>query len=370
MADFTAWSSGLFGFLSRKAKLQFFAAVFFTFAPPAVLYELASSPPSPWYRLAIWTAFSGMVAVGWAFSFVRSRKYLFLVIPASVLLPMMFGHVYWGRPMSDHTRIVSILCIALIALGYAFFIRFISDEGVTSLRLRTEMGLAQAIHANLVPPVALRTAQLEIHGVSSPTTEVGGDLMDVFESDGSMHLYLADVSGHGVPAGVFMAMIKSAIRIRLLEASPLDRLVRDLNEVMLQVVQPGMFATFACMRFHASRSVEYALAGHLPILHYRAASRNLARLENENAPLGILPMDDAHARGVDASSGDLFVLLTDGFTEVMDARQEEFGSERIETLIVENAGRPLAEIHTAILDAVRRFGPQQDDQTLLLVRIR
>jgi sigma-B regulation protein RsbU (phosphoserine phosphatase) len=73
---------------------------------------------------------------------------------------------------------------------------------------------------------------------------------------------------------------------------------------------------------------------------------------------------------VDAAPGDLFVILTDGLTEVFDRNGEEFGEARIERIVTEHAQRPLREIHDSILAAVRSFGPQTDDQTLLLARIR
>lgn len=365
------WLYEPFGFLSRRAKLEFFVAVFFTFAPIALLFDFVRPQRVPWYEVVLWASFSGLTAVGWALAFVRSIRILAMVIPISFALPILFGQRFWAFEESPPRLLLEVAaCIVLMALGYGFFIRFITTEGMASLRLRTEMNLAHEIHADLVPPIALRAPGAEVYGTSLPTTEVGGDLLDVLESDGKIHVYVADVSGHGVPAGVFMAMIKSAIRTPLLDGRALGDLVCDLNAVLVQVTRPTSFATFAALQFDREGTTEYALAGHLPVLHFESRSGTLRCLHNEHPPLGIVPGHPFTAGRVESSPGDLFFLYTDGLTEVMNGKQEEFGESRLKELITAHASRPLAEIHAAVLATVRAFGPQQDDQTLVLVRLR
>jgi sigma-B regulation protein RsbU (phosphoserine phosphatase) len=72
---------------------------------------------------------------------------------------------------------------------------------------------------------------------------------------------------------------------------------------------------------------------------------------------------------LDAAPGDLFVILTDGLTEVFDRREREFGLERMKALVAAHGDGPLDTLERRILDAVRAHGPQQDDQSLLLVRV-
>lgn len=117
-------------------------------------------------------------------------------------------------------------------------------------------------------------------------------------------------------------------------------------------------------------SAEYALAGHLPILHYRHRTRDIARLGMSQFPLGLMPGGVYVSQCVTYSSRDLFLMLTDGISEVPDDRDEEFGLARVEQLLIEHAEESLPRIWQLIVEQVRRHGPQQDDQTLLLVRIR
>ena len=364
------WEDELFGSLSARAKTVFFVAVFFTFAPIAILFDLGSRPRAAWFVTASWAVYSGLTAVGWALGFTLNRRLLALVVPLSALLPMLFGGEFWKLRSGSVAVIFEIAgCIALIAAGYVCFIHFIGNEGVTSLRLRTEMSLAKQIHADLVPPVALTTAHVHLFGASLPTTEVGGDLLDVVEVPGRTTIAVADVSGHGVAAGVLMAMIKSARRTRLLDDQPLAVQVSELNEMLVQVTRPTTFATFAAMRFDGADTVEIGLAGHLPIFHFDRAANRWNTLANEHPPLGIVPGHRFTARQVPVASGDLLVLYTDGLTEVFAADETEFGEDRLLAVLAAHSNDDVATIHAAAMDAVRAFGAQHDDQTLLVARV-
>ena len=234
--------------------------------------------------------------------------------------------------------------------------------------LEAEMTLARDIHATLVPPVNRTAPHLELFGKSLPSSAMGGDLLDVVESDGKTGVFVADVSGHGVKAGVVMGMVKSAVRTQLLAPTPLASLLNNLSQVLLQLDQPEMFVTLACMRFKDASTAEYSLAGHLPILHYRSQDRVIHQLCNQHVPLGMFANADYGSQTVTFTPGDLFVLLTDGLTEIENENGEEFGHRRIETLITEGATRPLAELYRLIMSTAGHFGRQIDDQTLLLVR--
>jgi serine phosphatase RsbU (regulator of sigma subunit) len=91
----------------------------------------------------------------------------------------------------------------------------VRKQGLRYFRVQTEIELAEQIHRSLVPPIARHASNHEFYGVSAPSGEMGGDLVDVVQCGNKRIAYLADVSGHGVPSGVLMAMVKSAIRMQL-----------------------------------------------------------------------------------------------------------------------------------------------------------
>lgn len=377
--------------LGWRARVLFFAAILFTFGSIGFIQDTTTvHSMAPWAYVIATALYGGLVAVAYAFAISVGRRFLPLAIGFHLLVPQ-FGFpalraalgmparstaralpliVPDALPVANRLQTDGILTMACIVLGYFFFIRLISGEGRKRLRLETEIALAQRIHANLVPPIERRTDRFEVFGRSEPSSEVGGDLLDVVERDDGLVLCVADVAGHGVSAGAFMGMVKSAIRMKLLASDALDSLLDDLNEVVCQVRRPEMFVTFAGLRFDASASAEVALAGHLPILRYRRASRTIDSIDNAHPPLGVVEHQRHTSARVRFETGDVFMVLTDGLTEVAPARGPQLGTSGIATAFLAQAERPLAEIYALILAAVRAHGPQTDDQTLLLVRIR
>jgi sigma-B regulation protein RsbU (phosphoserine phosphatase) len=138
--------------------------------------------------------------------------------------------------------------------------------------------------------------------------------------------------------------------------------------VLAELTDPGIFVTFAALRAEPGGRVSYALAGHLPLLHWRAATGHVERLENESLPLGVMPAVEFPTRRVSCDAGDLLVVLTDGLIEVVGADGRQLGLDGFERLLTGMAGRPVAELLVELVAEVRRIGPVGDDQTLLLVR--
>ena len=241
-------------------------------------------------------------------------------------------------------------------------------EGWRYVRTCTEIALARDIHRLLVPPIARRVGSFEFRGTSVPSGDVGGDLIDLVETDGRWIGYVADVSGHGVGAGLMMGMVKSAARTQLLAPRPLGELLDTLNVVLFDLKKPGMFVTFAGLQFDGTANLEFAVAGHLPILHYRSATSTLDELSTPQTPLAMFEGRQFCDSRIAFSPGDLFVILTDGLTEVFDRKDEEFGFDRFKALVAESASMPLDRLHDTLLAAVRGHGSQVDDQTLLLIR--
>ena len=362
-----------FDSLGRQSRLHIYSAVFCIFGAMGLIYCMALSKTVPWYGLITWFVYSGLVAVGWAYSFTSNIKFLYVLIPSSMVIPPvarhLFGYLPGEVPHSPYHGVVALVSIMALVGGYILFISFINREGTRTMRLVTEIRLAQQIHSRLVPPINQKVGRYEFFGRSDSSTEVGGDLIDVVEKDGRVGAFVADVSGHGVRAGVLMAMCKSAARMRLLSDDSLNGLMDDLNRVVMQVKEMDMFVTVACLQFDHGNTARFLLAGHPPILHYHKSTGKITELGSNYPPTGVVANLHHVQTDVAFETGDLFVLLTDGFLEVENKAGDQFGQERIETLIKSNASRPLTDIFDTVLKAVRDHGPQDDDQTLLLVRV-
>lgn len=324
-----------------------------------------------------WPIFGGAMAAG--ISAARIKKFR-LALPLWLVMVVVGGLAYRAAqasgllplPETLHRRVVfDAVGIWLgTGLGFRLLLSFVTTQGLDKVRIETELSLAHGIQATLVPTISFQNATLEVYGKSIPSAAMGGDLMDLIESEGSLLAYVADVSGHGLAAGQLMGMLKTAMRVSLQFQQHPVALLEGADRVLPAVKEPDMYATLALLRFDGSAQAEYALAGHIPILHYRDRSRDTVRLSMEQFPLGLFPGGCYASQRATYSSGDLFLMLTDGISEVPNDREEEFGLTRLEQLLIQCAAQPLAHIWELIMDGVRQHGRQQDDQTLLLIRVR
>jgi sigma-B regulation protein RsbU (phosphoserine phosphatase) len=270
--------------------------------------------------------------------------------------------------MQSRLNLDAIMIIVAIASGYACFVYVSIAEGRRYARVHAEMLLAAEIHGVLVPRIDTKIANFEFCGRSVPSSEVGGDLIDVFEHNRNWIAYIADVSGHGVAPGLVMGMVKSAARMQLSSAEKSETLLERLNSVLYPIKKPEMFVTFAYLAMNGEQ-LEFAMAGHPPILHYHAATKEISELECSNLPVGMFAGHKFLSGSLTSAPDDLFLLLTDGLLEVTNSKDEEFGLAGVKAVLLAHAANPLDEILTALLDAVDRHGRAADDRSLLLVRL-
>ena len=248
------------------------------------------------------------------------------------------------------------------------FLLFFQRESKRFFAAHTEIRLAAEIHRSLVPDLSLKTGEFELFGASFPSGAVGGDLVDVVADNNGWFAYVADVSGHGVPAGVLMSMTKSAVRMRLASRANDSALLSDMNNVLKPLLTSNMFVTFAYAAWNGGPDLAFSSAGHVPLLHCQALSGRIEKCSAANLPLGILP-DQRFASGrLHLDPGDILAIVSDGFTETFDSEGSEFGMTGIEEVVQGARNKELREISAELRSRVREYGKQIDDQTILLVR--
>jgi hypothetical protein len=362
-------------------RLKFlFLATFCSIGMVACLVDIMALGRKPFVEVFGWTVFTGSMAVVYLVSAIRAPRLLVLAPPLHILLSWP---VRWlldqltaassGPQIEVGVHTAAIACLLLSTLAFLFFLLFFYREGRLSIQLQTELALAHGIQRTLVPTVEIKSPSWEVYGVSLPSEKVGGDLVDVIpEIEGPALAYVADVSGHGLPAGILMGMLKTAVRTCMAEGPALPALLKRINQVLPAVKEPEMYATGAFLRLSqrvdGSSGVEFVLAGHPPILYFAAERGTVLRLGDGSVPLGLLPSAEYLSKKFQADSDDLLLIVTDGVLEVMDGNGNEFGIERVESLFAENRDKPLKTIASAIFEAVASWGKQSDDQTLLLAR--
>ncbi|HEX4020221.1 MAG TPA: PP2C family protein-serine/threonine phosphatase [Acidobacteriaceae bacterium] len=361
------------------------AAIFFLFSVVGFYVDLMYSGVLPYAVVLTIALYVGLNASLWFIVLSRlSMPYLVGLLVLQIFnAPINAGLASWMTRRFDLKPVPSELGIhfaatatlSAIILSYVCFLVYIRREGRESFRMRNELDLAHGIQKTLVPPVELHSSRFEIYGISRPSEKVGGDLVDALSLPGGDAIaYVADIAGHGLPAGILMGMLKTATRTALFDAEgrephrTLPVLLDRLNRVLPEVKEQHMYATFTGFRLGTDGSVFYALAASPPILQWHASGQTLSHTEQGQFPLGLLPVPSFDGERLEVASGDLLVVATDGILEVCNKLQEEFGVERLKQVIAANARVPLPELAKRILAAVREFGHQSDDQTILIVR--
>jgi phosphoserine phosphatase RsbU/P len=362
--------------LPMRSMGNFLAAGFITWCAVGFVIDLLLVNYQPLGRGFFWPIYFGTLGTAvFAARMKRTRlaPVLLLIAGAGLWLGVRIAFHSSASPdlEATHRRVVfdAIGILVGTILGYRLLVGFIWTEGLATVRMQTELALAHGIQATLVPTLSLQVDRFEVYGKSMPSTEMGGDLIDTVESDGTLLAYVADISGHGLAAGQLMGMLKTAIRVALQFRQEPVAVLESADRVLPAVKEANMYATLALLYFDGSSEAEYSLAGHPPILHYRAPTGDIARLAMEQFPLGLIPGGGYSSQRVSYSPRDLFLMMTDGISEVPNASDEEFGLDRLELLLRNNAAQPLPQLWELIMGEVNRHGVQQDDQTLLLLRV-
>lgn len=359
-----------------SSKVFFYAGVFCLWG--ALILTVNSTgfeSQSIWDVIKI-VVIAGGFAILWAYvATVRKYWYFAVLFPLQFLVNVLCWYGTTQHSLANdlpalrrRLLIDGWVEFTLIIAGYVLFLFFFGREGNRFFRTQTEVRLAGEIHGTLVPQKHLTIGAFEMFGSSVPSSEVGGDLFDIVQSNGTWHAYVADVSGHGVPAGMLMAMIKSAASMQLTKTQRPDHLLGDLNEVLQPVTSPANYLTFAYVSGKTNGEITFALAGHLPILHYQKQSKTILEHSDSNLPIGMFKDQAFTVSKLTLMPGDLIALITDGFTEVFDSEEREIGIEDFKSALASCAENTLPEIYRELRARTLRFGKQTDDQTMLLIR--
>jgi Stage II sporulation protein E (SpoIIE) len=361
----------------------FLGGVFFIFALTGIATDIFDAGRQPADKFIVNIIFAGCIAMTYAIAgFTLRQKFwiaFFPILAAQLFIGSLIAKYFPNNPTPTQMDSAAIAAfekrlavdgwaiIIATVIGYVCFLLLNIKEGRRYFRVQAEIELATEVHRILVPPIETRLGAWEFYGRSSPSGDVGGDLIDLAGDADNWVAYVADVSGHGVAPGVVMGMVKSAARMLLSSGDDATHLAPRLNEVIYPLKRPDMFVTF-CFLAKTREGLRLGVSGHPAILHFSARTNDVVQYEAANMPLGILPEGEFASTSIEAEPGSLFALYTDGFVECANAAGEEYGVQRLQAEFQKNGNRPLADIHTALVTSLRQHGVQFDDQSLLLIR--
>jgi len=241
------------------------------------------------------------------------------------------------------------------------------------LLVESELKIAKKIQESFLPKKMPSVEGLEAAAAMFTASQVGGDLYDLIGfGGGKMGVMIGDVTGKGVPASLFMAMVTSAFKSFALPAAAPEEVLSNLNSKLVRESSLSLFVTVFYSVFDMrARAMRYANGGHMPALYLGKGSPPRFLDVEEGVPLG-LEEGPYSAREVNLNEGDVFIFYTDGVTEAMNTRREQYGRERLVAVAEKNKGLSAKAILLSVEKDMRKFEPrsaQHDDITLIVIKV-
>jgi sigma-B regulation protein RsbU (phosphoserine phosphatase) len=262
-----------------------------------------------------------------------------------------------------------------LALEVARLTTAIGREMAQRERLNRELEIAMEVQEHLFPQRLPSVPGLDYCGRCRPAREVGGDYYDFLElPEGRLGIAIGDVSGKGIGAALMMASLEASLRAQASVCHDIAELMKRVNSLIYDASSASRYATLFYAEYDPrSRQLSYVNAGHNPplILRNPSADYQVLRLETGGPVIGILQQCYQQESFL-LEPGDLVVLFTDGVSESMNVRNEEWGEDRLIEFAKTCHGLPAFDVMTRILAAAEAFAvgaSQHDDMTLVVLRV-
>jgi serine phosphatase RsbU (regulator of sigma subunit) len=283
--------------------------------------------------------------------------------------------VEYGFVKEDLELITTFADQAAVAIDNSRLIRELIDKE----RLQQELLVAQKIQLRLLPQSQPTLNGFQIDGVSYPAYEVGGDYFDyvqIGDSNTTIGIIIADVSGKGTSAAFYMAELKGIMQslARIYPNSPKEFLCKA-NETIARGLEK---ASFISALYGIVDTVEGVLhlsnAGHCPAIVVQGDDAKLVKMKGLALGLdkGSLFSQHVSETRIELSVGDVVVFYTDGVIEAVDKHEEQFGYERLMDVARRSRQKSASEIKNDIFNAVNFFtndgGAVRDDLTIVVLK--
>jgi phosphoserine phosphatase RsbU/P len=300
---------------------------------------------------------------------IRSEVAVPLILRDRVIGVMDLESVRIGFFTDDHVR-----ALGLLAPQIATSVenaRLYEELAQRERRMEQDLHAASQLQSVLLPKSVSNISGLEVGIRSRPAREITGDLYDFYEhGDEYFLIAFGDVSGKGAAAALFGALISGLLRILAPRRRAPAQLMKLLNEALLERKVDAQYATLSLLLWDSRRlTFTVASAGTLPPVLCRKGT--IIEPEVAGVPIGLLENQEYDQATIAAEPGDLLLLYSDGVEDQL-AATDEYGAERVKTVLLSQCKDKPQHIADAIfddIDAFRGATPLTDDQTVIALRV-
>lgn len=276
----------------------------------------------------------------------------------------------WFFPL--YLTVCVIFCVEFWMIFYSI------NQSAVAMKNSAELGVATNIQKSMLPcifPAFPDRDEIDIYATMDPAKEVGGDFYDFFMVDERhVAIVMADVSGKGIPAALFMVIGKTLIKDHTHPGEDLGTVFSEVNDILCESNSEGLFITaFEGVLDLVTGEFNYVNAGHeIPFICKKGGAFEPYKIRAGFVLAGMEGMR-YRAGSLKLEAGDKLFQYTDGVTEATNAGNELYGMERLEHILAENSEKTPAEILPAVREDIDRFvgnAPQFDDITMLCLEYR
>lgn len=298
-----------------------------------------------------------------------------IYIKDNLIGTMNFGNKPSGKAYSEED--IDLLKTLASQAAIAFENSRLQIVKISKQKIEEELQIARRIQMGLLPQSINSIKGIEVSGFYNPAKTIGGDFYDVIRiSDNKMLVVVADVSGKGIPAALYMSKVQAMIQFAAkIFHSPKDILI-EVNKQIHQKIDRKSFITSILALFDLEKmTVKICRAGHNPVIYSVNGKLNL--LKNKGMGLGLesekLFDDHLEETELNITDDNVFVFYSDGLSEAMNKNREEFGTDKILDIINSNRQNSCSMIQAEIINSVTDFrgnAEQNDDITLVITKIK
>ena len=250
----------------------------------------------------------------------------------------------------------------------------IAAEVATREKARRELEIAHEVQERLFPQEYPPVKGLDYAGACRPASGVGGDYYDFIHASGTtLGIAIGDVSGKGIPAALLMATLRAYLRGQTIRGEgDLAAMMSTLNTLVYESSAANRYATFFFGQYDAAtRVLDYVNCGHNPPMVFRQ-SGTVVRLDTGGPVIGLIEQAGYSQGSIALRDGDVLVAFTDGISEAMNGRDEEWGEERLAAAVLPARAQPARRLIERIMQEADTFvagARQYDDMTVVVVRL-
>lgn len=288
----------------------------------------------------------------------------------------IFGMVYVDNPFNNRFKEEDLKVLTTIASVASIKIENdrLLDERLEKRRMEEELKVASEIQMRLQPFAPPKLDGWDMTGVSFPCREIGGDYYDFIHRKRDSHLIVAvgDVSGKGTGAALLMSSLHAAVRAQSQTRASISEVMGEINGYIFENSPSNKFLTLFYGELDPETGVlTYSNGGHNAPMLVRASTTELERLDKGGLPIGMMQGVSYQEASIAFERGDVLVIYSDGITESINEREEEFDEDRLIEVVKNNLGRSASGIRDRIDEALSRFvgtTAPVDDMTLMIIK--